>query len=74
MPTPLPYPEVYTALATKLVDFADSPIDSYSAQKFYEVAKYYLLLDHVTGLKAVVVNAKWFNALSQNNKRLLQKL
>lgn len=73
LPTPLPYPEVYTALATKLVDFADSPIDSYSAQKFYEVAKYYSLLDHVTGLKAVVVNAKWFNALSAEQQEIITK-
>jgi tripartite ATP-independent transporter DctP family solute receptor len=70
LPTPLPYPEVYSALATNLVEFADSPIDSYKAQKFYEVAQYYSLSDHVTGFKAVVVSAKFFNGLSKAQQEI----
>ena len=73
LPTPLPWPEVYTALSTNLVEFADSPIDSYKAQKIYEVAKYYSLSDHVTGFKAVVVGAKFFNELSKENQEIFKK-
>jgi tripartite ATP-independent transporter DctP family solute receptor len=71
LPTPLPYTEVYTSLATNLIEYADPPIDAYVAQKFYEVAKYFSLLDHVTGFKAVTVNAKWFDGLTKEQQDIL---
>ena len=73
LPTPIPGTEIYLSLATKLVEFADPPIDHYVTTKMYEVAKYYSLLDHVTGFKAVVVNTKWFEGLSEEHQEIITK-
>jgi len=73
LPVPLPSTEVYTALATNLVYFGDYPIDHYITTKVYEVAKYYSLLDHVTGLKAVVVGTKWLKGLSEEHQAIIIK-
>ena len=39
-PTPLPGPEVYTALQTHLLDGLDSQLNALESLKFYEVVKY----------------------------------
>jgi tripartite ATP-independent transporter DctP family solute receptor len=73
LPTPLAYTELYTALATNLVEFADPPVDTYYSSKFYEVAKYFSFLDHVHDLKPVVLNAEWFNGLAEEHQEIIME-
>jgi TRAP-type transport system periplasmic protein len=73
LPVPLAYTELYSALATNLVDFADPPISSYNAVKFYEVAQYYTLLDHAMCFKPIVINAKFFNKLSPEDQKIIEE-
>jgi len=73
LPTPLPGTEIYSALATNLVEFADPPLDHYVTTKMYEVAKYFSLLDHVTGFKAVVMNKDWFNSLAKEHQDIIME-
>ncbi len=73
LPTPLPDTEQYAGLATNLIEFADSPIDHYITRKYYEVAQYYSLLDHVTGFKSVVMNKAWFDGLEQEQQSIIME-
>lgn len=73
LPTPLSATEMYSALATNLVEFADSPIDHYYTTKLHEVAKYYSLLDHVTGFKAAVMNKAWFDGLAKEHQDIIME-
>ena len=71
LPTPVPYTELYTALATNLVEFADPPIDTYYSGKFYEVAKYYSFSDHEISVHPITIGSKWFNGLSKENQNII---
>ena len=73
LPTPLPFAEVYTALATNLVDFADPDISNFRAMKHYEVAKFYTFTDHVMIFKPVLINAKFFNGLTPEEQESHQE-
>lgn len=73
LPTPLSATEIYSGLATNLVEFADPPLDHYVTTKLYEVAKYFSLLDHVTGFKAVVMNKAWFNSLAKEHQDIIME-
>ena len=46
-PTPLPFTEIYNALATKLVDGQENPFTLIATNKFYEQQKYVSKTDHV---------------------------
>jgi tripartite ATP-independent transporter DctP family solute receptor len=46
-PTPLPFTEIYNALATKLVDGQENPFSLISTNKFYEQQKFVAKTDHV---------------------------
>jgi tripartite ATP-independent transporter DctP family solute receptor len=45
-PTPIPFPEVYTALQQKTVDGQETPVALMEAQRFYEVQKYLSITNH----------------------------
>ena len=46
-PTPLPFTEIYNALATKLVDGQENPFSLIATNKFYEQQKFVAKTDHV---------------------------
>jgi tripartite ATP-independent transporter DctP family solute receptor len=73
LPTPLPFAEVYAALATKLVDFADPDIANFRAMKHYEVCKYYTFTDHVMIFKPVLTSDKFFNQLTPEDQSAVKK-
>jgi tripartite ATP-independent transporter DctP family solute receptor len=55
-PTPMPYGEVYTALATGTVDAAENDTSGYRNMKFYEQAPHLSLTGHFFLYKPVVAN------------------
>jgi TRAP-type transport system periplasmic protein len=64
LPTPIAFPEVYTALQTKVVDGADLPVADMISMKFYQVTKYLTLTRHVPILDAFIVSSKFLAKLS----------
>jgi len=46
-PTPLPFTEIYNALATNLVDGQENPLSLITTNKFYEQQKFVSKTDHV---------------------------
>jgi tripartite ATP-independent transporter DctP family solute receptor len=63
-PTPIAWPEVYSALQTGVVDGQENPVPVIFAHKLYEVQKYLSLDKHVYGVDWFLINEKFFQSLS----------
>ncbi|CAN7422767.1 TRAP transporter substrate-binding protein [Pseudoduganella sp. LjRoot289] len=63
-PVPLPFPEVYKALDSKVVDGQENPLPVILAAKFYDVQRYTTLSGHVYSPYIVVAGKKWWETLS----------
>tara|TARA_R110000803_G_scaffold32729_2_gene71944 strand:- start:170 stop:1246 length:1077 start_codon:yes stop_codon:yes gene_type:complete len=72
-PTPIPWPEVPTALTTGTVDGQENPISVIYANKFYEMQKYLTLDRHVYGTDFIVVNEAIYQDLSEADQALLRR-
>ncbi len=72
-PTPIPWPEVPTALGTKVVDGQENPVSVIYSNKFYELQKYMTLDQHVYGADFLVVNEDFYQKLSDENKALMRR-
>jgi tripartite ATP-independent transporter DctP family solute receptor len=70
-PTPIAFPEVYTALQQGVVDGTDASYDTANASKQYEIAKYFVLSNHIHGTFFYLANKKWFDGLPKNIQVLL---
>lgn len=62
--TPMPYGEVYTALATGTVDAAENDVTGYRNMHFFEQAPELSLTGHFFLFKAVIVNRKFLRQMS----------
>jgi len=61
-PTPLSFSELYTALSTGAVDAQDNPLPSCISAKFYEVAPYFAITNHVVDSIIPAINAdRWYS-------------
>jgi len=59
-PTPMPFTEIYNALATKIVDGQENPLSLIATNKFYEQQKYVSRTDHVYSAVPVFFSkARW---------------
>jgi len=71
-PTPLAFPEVYTALQTGAVDGQDNPLPIVQANKFYEVMSQIVLTSHVIGYDVLVMNQKVWNTMGAAKQKTFQ--
>ncbi|WP_157384424.1 TRAP transporter substrate-binding protein [Nitratireductor soli] len=72
-PTPMPWPEVYSALAQGVIDAGEAPPAAILDQKHYEHAKYLIRTNHILDLSSVVMSASLFNGLSDENQAIVQE-
>lgn len=70
-PTPLPFPEVYTALEQKAIDGQENPLTVISANKFWEVQKYVALTNHQYNPQSVIISKKFWDTLSAAEKKIV---
>jgi len=68
-PTPMPYGEVYTSLATHTIDAAENDSSGYRNMKFYEQAPQLSLTGHFFLMKPVVANAAALSKLSPEQRK-----
>ncbi len=66
--TPMPYGEVYTALATGTIDAAENDSSGYRNMRFYEQAPHLSLTGHFFLYKVVVANADALAQLSDEQR------
>lgn len=71
-PTPIPWPDVYSALAQGVIDAAEAPPLSILDQRHYEHARYLVQTNHIQDVVPLVISASQFDALSPENQAILQ--
>lgn len=68
--TPMPFPELYTALEQKAVDGQENPVSTIRSSKFAEVQKYLTLSRHIYNPQALIVSKKLWDGLSAAEKKI----
>lgn len=64
-PTPLSFSELYTALQTGAVDAQDNPLPTCISAKFYEVAPYFAITNHVIDSVIPCINTDTWNGMTE---------
>jgi TRAP-type transport system periplasmic protein len=71
-PTPIAFPELYTALQTGVVDGQENPIPTIIFAKLYEVQKHVTLDGHNYGVDWFVMGDKFFTSLPPDLRNVVQ--
>jgi tripartite ATP-independent transporter DctP family solute receptor len=71
-PTPVPWPETYTALQQKVVDGQENPVSSIKFGKLYEVQKYLTMDGHTFGVSFMLINEKFFQSLPKEYQAIVK--
>jgi tripartite ATP-independent transporter DctP family solute receptor len=71
IPTTIPAPDTYTALATGTVDAQENPLADIYMWKTYEQTKYCALTAHVQSIVMMVINDKCWKSLTAKQKKIL---
>ena len=72
-PTPIPWPEVYTSLQTKVVDGQENPVATIIQAKLNEVQKYLTLDGHLYGPDFIYINDKFFLSLPPDLRNIVKE-
>ena len=72
-PTPIAFPEVYTALQSGVAEAAEGGVDTLWNNKWYEPAKNIALTHHILQLFYVTINEAVFQKLSPAQRQALQE-
>ncbi|CUH24152.1 Extracytoplasmic solute receptor protein YiaO [Jannaschia seosinensis] len=72
-PTPMAFPELFTALQQGVVDGQENPITVISASKFWEVQDHVSLTGHVYSPAVVLASPILFDGLSEEEKGWFQE-
>ena len=69
--TPIPFAELYMALATGVVDGQENPYSQIWYQKFYEQQKYLILTGHMLASDGWMMSKKCWGSLSDADKKMV---
>ena len=67
--TPIAFPEVATALQTKVIDFAEGGINTYYHNKFYDIVKFVADVRHTHQAVALIMSKASWNKLDAAGKK-----
>lgn len=70
LPTPMPFPELFTALQQGTVDGQENPIPVILSSKFSQVQKHLSLTGHVYSPAALIISPNVWNKLSAADKQV----
>jgi tripartite ATP-independent transporter DctP family solute receptor len=71
VPTPLPYPDIYTALQQGTVDGTANDLLSVTLAKFYEVAKFFTWSSYLVEPRPVIMGKAYYESLPADFQKLL---
>jgi tripartite ATP-independent transporter DctP family solute receptor len=71
IPTVIPGPDTYTALATGTVDAAENPFTDIYAWKYQEQLKYCALTGHVRSIYVMTMNINCWNSLTAEQQKII---
>jgi tripartite ATP-independent transporter DctP family solute receptor len=72
LPTPVAWPEVFTALQTGVVNGQENPVLQIFEAKLYEVQKFVMMTEHLSTYFHWVVNEKFYQGLSPANRKIVE--
>lgn len=72
-PTPMAFPEVFTALQQGTIDGQENPLGTIHGNSFQDVQKYLVMTAHVRGNGWMIASEKFWQSLSDEDRQLLQK-
>ncbi len=70
-PTPMPFPEVFTALQQGVVDGVENPFELVYSAKWTEVATNVTDLGWIYDPEVILINAEFFNGLSPEDQEII---
>ncbi|GLS13287.1 MULTISPECIES: TRAP transporter substrate-binding protein [Hydrogenophaga] len=73
LPTPMPFPELFTALQQGTVDGQENPIPVILSSKFSQVQKHLSLTGHVYSPAALILSPAVWNKLSADDKKVFME-
>lgn len=72
-PTPMAFPEVFTALQQGTIDGQENPLGTINGNSFHDVQKYLVLTSHVRGNGWMVASERFWQSLAEADRKLLQQ-
>ncbi|MBL8698445.1 MAG: TRAP transporter substrate-binding protein [Alphaproteobacteria bacterium] len=72
-PTPIPHPEVYNALQTKIVEIADNTATNYVNERWYEVAPHYSTTGHIYAISGLFLSERWYQRQKPEHQSVLKE-
>ena len=70
--TPMPFPELYSALEQRTVDGQENPATVIASSKFYEVQKFISLTRHTYNPQTLLISKKLWDQMSGDERKLIQ--
>lgn len=70
--TPMPFPELFTALEQKVIDGQENPARTIEASKLNEVQKYMTLTQHTYNPMALLISKKSWDKFSPEEQKILR--
>lgn len=70
-PTPVPWGDLYTAVQTRVVDGYDNAPYGILLIKLEEVTKYFTLDNHCINVMPILINEKFYQSLSPEDKKIV---
>ncbi|MCM3711898.1 TRAP transporter substrate-binding protein [Sporosarcina luteola] len=72
-PTPMAFPELFSALQQGIVDGQENPYVVSATNRFYEVQDYLTVTQHVYGANMFLISEKFWDTLSDEEKEIITK-
>lgn len=72
-PTPMPWPEVYSALAQGVIDAAEAPPAAMLDQKHFEKARFYMLSNHTLETVPFIMSQRTLSKLKPEHQKILEE-
>ena len=72
-PVPTVFSEVYTAMKTGVIDGAENNFPSYVTASHNEIAKFFIVDEHIRSPEMILVNTRVFDSLSEQQRRIIRE-
>lgn len=72
-PTPMAFPEVFTALQQGTIDGQENPLGTIHGNSFHEVQRFLVLTSHVRGNGWMIASERFWRSLTEADRQLLQQ-
>ncbi|MCL2000560.1 MAG: TRAP transporter substrate-binding protein [Planctomycetes bacterium] len=71
--SPIPLPEVYTALQTGVIEGQENPVDLIFSSRFFEVQRFIMETNHVYSFFHWLINENFYQKLSDADRKIIQQ-